>query len=561
MPDGRRPFNGKARRRCRNLEPGNGCGRGRFNTVAKSYASHTLGVDGMFRRFVAFLLFCIPPVVLGQDNVSEIEKLRQQISLQQRQLDELKSLLEQQQKALERLSTTASPQTAVQQTKPEQPNPAALDTAALPKKGKEAPSYNPLSFRIGGAEFTPGGFMDLSAVWRSTNGGSGVATSFGSIPANNSPAGKLSEWRFSAYNSRATLKVTERPLENENISATAYLETDFAGTVPATAYVTSNSNSFRMRQAWGSVQIGKLEILGGQAWTLMTPNRSGTSPFPADIFLGLGQDSSYLAGLLWVRQGQVRATYKVTPHWTAAFSVENPQQYVTNGTLLPSNYSSQFDNSSGNSTVPNGRPEFVAKVAFDARPHNRSVHLELAGISRQFRTLTPDNTKHSAQGLGGSVNLIVEPVKNLRWILTTYFSSGGGRYIMGMGPDAVVGPDGTISPVHSYSGIAGLEYQFTRASQLFAYYNGAYFNRNFITVSPGNYLGFGYPGSSSLANRQIQEATIGYARIFWKNSNFGSFQAHGQYSYVTRAPWSVAPQSDSTMHTHMIFSGLRFTLP
>jgi len=420
---------------------------------------------------------------------------------------------------------------------------------------------NPLSFRIGGAEFIPGGFMDLSAVWRSTNGGSGVATMFGNIPANSSAAGKLSEWRFSAYNSRATLKVTERPLERENVSATAYLETDFAGSTPSTAYVTSNSNTFRMRQAWGSVQVGKLEILGGQAWTLMTPNRTGTSPFPVDIFLGLGQDSSYLAGLLWVRQGQVRATYRATPHWTAAFSVENPQQFVTNATLLPAAFASQFDTNSGNTTIPNARPDFIAKVAYDAKPANRAFHFELAGVSRQFRTQLADASTKSAQGLGGSVNVFVEPAKNLRLLLTTYFSSGGGRYIMGMGPDVVVGPDGSISPVHSYSGIAGLEYQFTRASQLFAYYSGAYFSRNYTTISPGNYVGFGYPGSSNLANRQIQEVTVGYARIFWKNPNYGSFQAHGQYSYVKRAPWFVAPAGDPNMHTHMIFSGMRFTLP
>lgn len=506
----------------------------------------------MLRICAALLFCCIPAMVFGQDSNAELEKLQNQISAQQRQLDEMKSLLEQLKKKL-----AAGP--AAQAPAQEEVRTAAAAVSAR-KMEKPAPS-NPLSFRIGGAEFIPGGFMDLSAVWRSTNNGSGVATSFGSIPANNSPAGQLSEWRFSAYNSRATLKVTERPLENGNVSATAYLETDFAGTTPSTAYVTSNSNSFRMRQAWGSVQIGKLEVLGGQGWSLMTPNRSGTSPFPADIFLGLGQDSSYLAGLLWVRQGQVRATYRMTPKWTAAFSVENPQQYVTNATLLPPGFSSQFDNNSGNTAVPNARPDFVAKVAYDGKPGNKAVHFELAGLSRKFRTLLSDNSTRSAHGLGGSVNIVVEPVKNMRLILTTFFSSGGGRYIMGMGPDAVVGPDGSISPVHSYSGIAGLEYQFTRASQLFAYYNGAYFQRNYAMVSPGNYVGFGYPGSSSLANRQIQEATIGYARIFWKNSNYGSFQAHTQYSYVKRAPWSVAPGNDPNMHTHMIFSGMRFTLP
>jgi hypothetical protein len=509
--------------------------------------------------FVALLFCCGPSMVLGQDNASEIERLQKQVSIQQRQLDEMKSLLEQQQKELDTLSAAVGHK-AAQPPVPE-PIKAPPATASSGRVEKEATTFNSLSFRIGGAEFAPGGFLDLSTVRRSTNGGSGVATSFGTIPANDSPAGKLSEWRFSTFNSRLTLKVTEQPIEGRTISAAAYFEVDFAGAAPSTAYITGNSNAFRMRQAWGSVQMGKLEILGGQAWTLMTPNRTGTSPVPSDVFIGLGQDSSYLAGLVFVRQSQVRATYRMTPHWTAAFSVENPQQYVTGATMLPSGFSSQFDNSSGNPTVPNARPDFVAKIALDAKLANRAVHFDVAGLSRQFRTLTADNTKISSPGVGGSVNLVVEPVKNLRWILTAFFSSGGGRYIMGMGPDAIVGPDGSISPVHSISGIAGLEYQFSRASQVYAYYSGAYFARNYVTVSPGNYLGFGYPGSSNLANRQVQEATIGYARTFWKTPNYGAFQALGQYAYVTRAPWYVAPASDSSMHTHMIFSGLRFTLP
>jgi hypothetical protein len=484
----------------------------------------------MLKSFAIFLFCFSPAVVSAQESAAEeIEKLQKQLSIQQRQLEEVKSALEQ--------------------------------VKAETGRSLSSKELSHLSFRIGGAEFTPGGFLDLSTVWRSTNGGSGVATSFGSIPANNSAAGKLSEWRFSSYNSRITLKVTERPLENENVVATGYVETDFAGSTPATAYVTSNSNTFRLRQAWGNVQIGKLEILGGQAWTLMTPNREGTSPVPSTVFVGLGQDSSYLAGLVWVRQSQVRAAYHLTSHWTAAFSVENPQQYVTGATILPSDFSSQFDNSSGNSTVPNARPDFVAKAAFDAKPAGRAVHIEFAGLSRQFRTLTAEGVRKSSQGWGGSVNMSIEPVKNLRWILTSFFSRGGGRYIMGMGPDVVVGPDGSISTVHSTSGIAGIEYQVARHSQAFAYYSGAYFGRKYFTVSPGNYLGFGYPGSSHLANRQIQEVSAGYIRTFWKSAEYGSFLIVGQYSYVTRAPWYAATGSNPDMHTHMIFAGMRFTLP
>ncbi len=514
----------------------------------------------MYKWCIALLLCGYPLMAAAQESGSELEKLQKQIELQQRQLDELTAILEKQRQTLERLQAGAAQAAA---------KPAGTDQAKIGNstpsspagitEGEQPPA--PLSFRIGGADFTPGGFVDMSAVWRSTNVGSGVATAFGSIPSRNSIAGQLSEWRFSSYNSRMTLKVTERPLKNSKALATAYFETDFAGALPNNAYVTGNSNTFRVRQAWISIQTGKFEIMGGQGWTLMTPNRTGTSSAPSDVFLGLGQDSAYLAGLIWVRPTQVRATYRMAPNWTLAFSAENPQQYVTNATTLPPEFASQFDTSSGNSAVANALPDFVGKLAFDTKVGGKSLHFELAGLSRRFRTLTANNVRHTAQGLGGSFNMVIEPVRNLRWILTTFYSSGGGRYIMGLGPDVVVGPDGAISPVHSMSGIAGLEYQFSAASQVFAYYSGAYFSRNIIPTSSGSYYGFGYPGSPNTANRQIQEATMGYVRIFWKNSNYGSFQALGQYTYLTRSPWHVASRKDQDMNTHMVYGGLRFTLP
>jgi hypothetical protein len=514
----------------------------------------------MFRWCLAFLLSCSSITAMAQTGASELETLQKQIEMQQQQLDALKTALEKQRQVLEQLQeaarAAASPAAGAD---PVQAKGAAPIAPAAIAEGEQSPA--PLAFRIGGADFTPGGFVDVSAVWRSTNVGSGVATAFGSIPSRNTTAGQLSEWRFSSYNSRMTLKVTERPFKNRKVLATGYFETDFAGALPNNAYVTGNSNTFRVRQAWISVQTGRFEILGGQAWTLMTPNRTGTSSAPSDVFLGLGQDSAYLAGLIWVRPTQFRATYRITPHWTFAFSAENPQQYVTNATTLPADFVMQFDTSSGNSAIANARPDFIGKLAYDTKVGGKSLHLELAALSRHFRTLTPDNIRHSAQGLGGSFNMILEPVRNLRMILTTFYSSGGGRYIMGLGPDVIVSPDGSLSPVHSTSGIAGLEYQFSPGSQGFAYYSGAYFSRNYVTVAPGSYFGFGYPGSPNTANRQIQEATMGYIRIFWKNPNYGAFQALGQYTYLTRSPWHVASRKDQDMSTHMVFAGLRFTLP
>src|SRR5262249_10410392 len=63
---------------------------------------------------------------------------------------------------------------------------AALTTNGIPSatavQGDEKPKESPLSFRIGGTEFTPGGFVDFENVFRSTNTGNVTGTNFWAIP-------------------------------------------------------------------------------------------------------------------------------------------------------------------------------------------------------------------------------------------------------------------------------------------------------------------------------------------------------------------------------------------
>jgi len=301
-------------------------------------------------------------------------------------------------------------------------------------------------------------------------------------------------------------------------------------------------------------------VLGGQTWTMLTPNRVGTSQVSSNVFVGLGEDSNYMVGLVWGRPGQLRVTYHPNKHWSIAGSIENPQQYVTAATTLPAWAATQVDNGSM-PTAPNVRPDIVAKIGYDTQVSGRAVHFELAGFSRQFRVSPAPDGYSSAQGLGGSAGANVEVWKNFRLMATGFYSSGGGREIAGLGPDLVIGPNGAISPVHSMAGIAGFEYAPNPTMTLFGYYSGSYFNRNYMLVSPGNYLGYGYPGSSPSANRDFQEPMFGYYYTFWKNPRIGALQFIGQYSYVMRSPWWVVPGTAWDAHAHMVFGSLRFTLP
>lgn len=423
-----------------------------------------------------------------------------------------------------------------------------------------AQTASPLSVQIGGAQFTPGGFLDLTSVFRTTNVGSGIGTAFGSIPFSNTAAGQLSEFRFSAQNSRLSLRVDSQP---GGAKLTGYVEADFLGNAPGNLVVGSNSNTLRMRLYWVDIRKGGWEVLAGQSWSLLTPNRKGLSPMPSDIFYSQDMDTNYQVGLTWSRDPQLRVIRHFGSNWALGVSFENPEQYIGSAgtvTLPAASYASQFS-TGANSATPNLHPDIVAKLAYDTTAAGHAVHLELAGLERTFRDVNPaTNVKSTIAGGGVSLNGNVELVKNFRVIATSFYSDGGGRYIFGLGPDLVVHADGTLSAVHSASGIGGFEWQATPAWLLYGYYGGAYFQRNFETTPAGD-IGFGYAGSPSAANRAIQEGTVGIIHTFWRKPSYGALALITQYSYLVRAPWSVAAGSPRTAKSNMVWVDLRYTLP
>ncbi len=438
---------------------------------------------------------------------------------------------------------------------------------------------SPLSFRIGNADFTPGGFVDITSINRTTNVGSGIGTSFGGIPYSNTlPQARLSESRLSTQNSRLSLKVNANTGVND---FTGYVETDFLGFQPPNANQTSNSNSLRLRLYFVDVKHKKWEFQAGQLWSWMTPNRVGLSPMPSDIFYSQDMDTNYQVGLTWARQTAFRIAYHPTSSWAIGLSVENPQQFVPGSVTFPGGstgpFPGQFENGSGstsaasagtNPAVPNLHPDIIVKSAWDVKVSDRNMHFEVAGLVRSFKVFNSvggANTTNSITGGGGSANVNLELVKNFRLIGNSFYSYGGGRYIFGLGPDVIVRPDGTLSGVHSGSGIGGFEWQANPKYMLYGYYGGAYFQRNFgllassATPAPScngvsgfTCVGFGYPGSSNSANRAIQEGTIGFVR---------KGQIITQYSYVTRAPWFVATGAPKNAHTSLIYADVRYTLP
>jgi hypothetical protein len=460
--------------------------------------------------------------------------------------------------------------------------PVATATAAMPAQAvEEKPS--PLYFKIGAAEFYPLGFMDMTGVFRTTNLG-GIGTGFGSIAFNNaSPAGRLSEFRFSTQNSRIGLR-THAKFGDADV--TGYLEADFLGYLPPNGNDTSNSNSLRMRLYWADYKRGKIEVLGGQSWSFLTPNRNGLSALPGDLFYSQDVDTNYQLGLTWARQTSFRVILHPTNNWAIGVSLENPQQTLPSSVTLPSGvsagYSSQFDTNSGNTSnttavnnpnVPNLHPDIIVKTAFDGKPGGHQIHFDFAGLFRSIKAVnllnpgsgaTPATSTIEGGGVAGTAN--IELVKNFRVIATGFYSYAGGRYIASTtGPDVIVKADGTLSGVHSGSGIGGFEYQPNAKTMIYAYYSGAYFGRNTGSTGAGTVANTGYGNAvgttSSGADRFLFEPTFGLHYMMWRNPNYGDLRLMTQYSYVSRTPWFVAAGQPATAHMSMVYVNLRYDIP
>jgi hypothetical protein len=523
----------------------------------------------------------------SETDSSKIQKLLDAMAAQQKAIADQQQQISQQQQEIEKLKQqlNTQPQAASTDNDPQlahtvnasltiaNPKPVArpISDVAQEDKAKESP----LSFKIGGAEFTPGGFMDFTAIFRSENTGNPGGTNFFAIPFSNTIGGHLTETRFSAQNSRISLKAHEKFGEND---VTGYYEIDFLGNDAANVFVTSNSHTMRQRLYFVDVKRHKWEILAGQSWSWLTPNRSGLSPYPSDVFYSQNMDFNYQVGLTWTRAPQVRFAYHPNDHWAMGIALENPEQFGGQGEVtFPAAFNAQLAgqiDQANISSTPNLHPDIIPKIAYDTDMGGKHFHVEAAGLLTGLKTtnlVAGTFVKHSKEGAGleGAVNL--EVVKNFRLVANGFWSDGGGRYVFGMGPDLVAlpnaaGTDVMLSLVHSYSGIFGFEAQVTPKTMFYGYYGGAYFQRNFALdtsagAKPNTFVGFGGPNSANNNNRAIQEPTIGWIQTFWKNPQYGALQLITQASYLTRAPWFVPNGAPKNAHLGMGWVDLRYVLP
>jgi len=543
------------------------------------------------------LALAMPLTSFAQDAQSasaELARLKAQMELQQKQLENMQRTIEQQQKLLEKALDAANkqqpqrpnlgdvasltpmvPAVAMPQVKPIGPTEKPILKSATevttdtqgnpceaPPDGNAVPPY----LRIGNTCVQPIGFMDFTTVWRDKDAGSSLGSNFASVPYNNTVAGRLSEFRFTPQNSRLGFRADG---DWKGLHFIAYNEFDFLGTSASNGIgVTNGAFVPRLRLFWVDVRKGSWELLGGQSWSMLTPNRKSISALPGDLFYSQVVDVNYMAGLTWTRQPGVRVLYHGGDTFTMGISFENPNQYaggqagapkITPPTALASFLGGQLDDTSTSYlSTPNLAPDIIAKIAFD--PSSR-FHFEVAGIDRTFKTFnTTTNQSYTKAGGGLQFGLNGEILPGFRLITTNFWSDGGGRYLFGTVPDVILRPDGSISPIHAYGTVNGFE-ATVKNYLLYAYYGAIYAGRNVTIDTTGKPVGYGFAGSSGSNNRAIQELTFGFNQTLWRNPRYGALNFMGQYEYLTRAPWYIASGSPKAAHDNTVYINLRYTLP
>jgi hypothetical protein len=549
------------------------------------------------------LVFLISSLTFGQSNppapaqssddakvAGQIKGLQDAIAQQQQEIEALR------QELADRKKADATPHLTNASLTTNVTTPAAATAVQETEKPKESP----LSFRIGGMDFTPGGFMDFQTIFRSVNVGSVVSTNFSAIPFSNQAAGHLTEFRATGQYSRWNMKIGGKYGAN---NITGFIEGDFNGNDATNVFATTNPHTLRLRLYFADIKRGIWEITAGQAWSLITPNRVGTSPMPSDLATTYSADGNIHVGMPYSRDGQFRVTMHPSDAFSWAFAIDNPQQFTVGEVTAPTVFNAVLANTGsgqsqldGNATggTPNLFPDFMSKMAYDAKLGGRLFHMEAGGLITSAKvSVVPSAgsgittfSSHSSIGAGLMGGFNFELVKNFRFMAYGVYGDGVGRYFNASGPQFVVAPvpvatgfDVVTSMVHSGAGYGGFEFQLGPKTQIGTYYGGYYYGRNSfndltaaaiatpVSCAPGlaavnrPCIGFGGANSANNNNRAIQEGSFVLQQTLWKNPQYGALLLINDASYSTRAPWFVPAGAPKNAHMFMDHLAIRYVIP
>ena len=441
-----------------------------------------------------------------------------------------------------------------------------------------------------GVTLTLGGFAAAESVYRSKNEEADIGSSFAKIPFENNPVAHTDETRFTARQSRLSL-LAEGDI-SPDAHAAFYSEFDFLAGPQTANSNESNSFSPRIRNVYGTLDLGTVEFLAGQNWSLTTMNSKGITPRnevpPPTI------DAQYVVGFTWARQPQFRITDSFADKqiW-AAISVENPQTTLasaatgtTGGTSIPGvtvttgeASTSQFD--SANTLTLNHIPDVVGKLAFEPELFgSRPIHAEVYGIFRDYYDranvttaanllalpVGPANKDTKGGGVGGGVTWTVVP-KLLDLQVSGLIGDGVGRYGSGQLPDAVVGANGALKPIAEGMFLAGGTLHATPSLDIYGFY-GEEKERSNVDLISGKSYGYGSP-TATLAACAVEGGTCApdihmetqITAGLWDKvyqGKFGQIRVGLQYSYTELTAFQGATGGAPKTNDNMFFTSFRY---
>ncbi len=536
-----------------------------------------------------------------QRQQQEIEQLKQQVAARDQALEAALQVRNAQSAATQAVSKA---DTAASQGSPTEQSVTALQTEAnavktnatttapaLQEKGRVAETEGPPAIRYKGVTITPGGFLAAETVWRQHALTADVNTPFNTIPFAGAGQEHLSEFFGSGRPSRLTLLVEGK---TEKARFTGYYEMDFLSAGVTSNGNQSNSYTNRQRQMWGQAALNHgWTFTGGQMWSLITETRNGldnrTEALPSVI------DHNYHVGFSWSRQFGFRTVKNFNNKVWLGFSIENAQTLMTahgaqnNFVFGTPGTAGGLYNPTANYSL-NISPDYVAKAAFQPK----YGHYEIFGIIRPMRDRVYPNATATAASSEGAYNdtRVGRGIgANARWLLHNKHVEFGIHALGGVGvgrygnsglPDATVRPDGTLSLLRSYQGLATLEFHHPRVD---VYFNGGtehvsrysqlrsgatpvgygaplFDNSGCLTEAvPSGNNGFspGAPSKCTGDTRNLFQYTAGLYIKFY-NGPKGRVQWGPQVSRIIRNAWSGAgggPQASE----NMTLTSFRYFLP
>lgn len=415
---------------------------------------------------------------------------------------------------------------------------------------------NPTAIHFRGITLTPGGFFDMTGIYRTHNENADVDSTYGGIPFSASANAHLSEFRGSARASRFSL-LAEGKVNDWKLSG--YAEVDFEGAAPTANELESNSFNPRARQLWGQLEFNNgLSIAGGQTWSLLTTYRKGIDLRQEMIPMTI--DLQYVVGYDWARQWSFRVTKNFHKNMWAAFSVENPETSlsVTNppagvfgfntsaNATSPSSVFTLSNTPGANGISTDVAPDLIGKLVFEPG----WGHYEIKAIGRFFRDRFDASNNYTAGG-GAGVGIVLPATKKLDVILEGLAGNGIGRYGSGLGPDVTLRPDATIVPIRTLHTMAGLEWHPTSRWDWYAYGGDEYYSRMSYTNASGQPVGYGSPLNDNSGcevespsptqpcqaqTRSLWQVHPGFWYRFYKGSA-GTVALGMSYSYTHRNTW------------------------